>query len=369
MKQEPLGVPALGAAENRDPKQARDRFLACAKAGLFRHAVPETLGGVGTPFRVLADSHVLLGEKTHDPGLMLALSAHLWGAVFPLLRFANDEQKKYWIPSLLNGELIGGHAITEPQAGSDIQAMETTVSETAEGFMLNGHKRYITNSPIAGMMVIYAKDSATSAISAFILRSDDSGANFENGPTVEGCATATMGDITLSECEIPKDRALGASGAGATMIQLALELERAFIFAGVAGVMQWQLNQTIQYVRRRASGGGVLSDRQVISHKIADMKLRLETIRLWVNRCAELLDSKKRITLESAQTKLFSSEAFLQSSLDAAHIHGAKGLENGLAGLVLDGMAGRLMSGSSEVQKNIIAAMLGVGVGVVNEKC
>jgi alkylation response protein AidB-like acyl-CoA dehydrogenase len=145
------------------------------------------------------------------------------------------------------------------------------------------------------------------------------------------------------------------------MIQLALELERAFIFAGIVGVMHWQFDYVLHQARQRQNGEGRLADVQVIAHKLADMKLRMDTARLWIDRCAALCDAGRRITLVSAQAKLFASEAFLQSSLDAAHILGAMGQERELPGLVHDAMAGRLFSGSSEIQKNIIGAMLGVG--------
>ena len=125
---------------------------------------------------------------------------------------------------------------------------------------------------------------------------------------------------------IPHSRQLGKTGAGNMMIQQALELERAFIFAGICGVMDWQLDSVIKFSRERKVNGTHLGKNQAISHKIADMKLRLDTIRLWVNECARLKDNNKRITLASAQTKLFAAEAFLQSSLDAVHILGSSAL-------------------------------------------
>ncbi|MBW6453817.1 MAG: acyl-CoA dehydrogenase family protein, partial [Methyloprofundus sp.] len=145
----------------------------------------------------------------------------------------------------------------------------------------------------------------------------------------------------------------------------ALELERAFIFAGIIGIMQWQLEQVIKFSRQRQSNGLHLGANQAISHKIADMQCRIDTCLLWVNECARLKDAGKRISLASAQTKLIASEAFLQSSLDAVHIFGATGLleENKMLGLVQDAMASRLFSGSSEIQKNIIAALIGTGAG------
>jgi alkylation response protein AidB-like acyl-CoA dehydrogenase len=354
-------VPELGPAANNLLQSAQARFVACAASGLLRHAVNPQYGGHGDSFQSLCDAHAELGRRTRDPGLLLAINAHLWGVVFPLLRFGSEPQKQAWLPGLLSGELIGGHAITEPQAGSDIDALVTTAVAVNGGYRLQGNKRYITNTPLADVLVVYAREEGQASLSAFMVKREDQGVEFRDGPVVKGCATATMGDVVLSGCEIPAERMLGKQGAGAIMIQLALELERAFIFAGITGVMHWQLMHVIKYVRSRPAGSGYLAGVQAVTHRIADMQLRLDTTRLWVHECARLLDAGKRITLASAEAKLYASEAFLQSSLDTTHILGATGLEDELPGLVHDAMAGRLFSGSSEIQKNIIAAMLGLG--------
>jgi len=354
-------VPELGPPEDDSPELARARFHACAASGLLRHAVNRQYGGLGDSFQALTAAHAELGLRTRDPGLLLAINAHLWGVVFPLLRFGTEQQKQEWLPGLLDGELIGGHAITEPQAGSDIDALATTAIAVNGGYRLQGNKRYITNTPLADVLVVYAREAGEAPLSAFMVRRDDQGAAFRNGPVVRGCATATMGDVVLSGCEIPAGRLLGRQDAGAIMIQLALEHERAFIFAGISGVMHWQLQRAIEYARSRPAGSGYLAGVQAVTHRIAAMQLRLDTTRLWIRECARLLDDGKRITLASAQAKLYASEAFLQSSLDAVHLLGAAGLEGELPALVHDAMAGRLFSGSSEIQKNIIAAMLGLG--------
>lgn len=351
----------LGPATGTSLEEAKTRFKACADKGLLRHALPETYGGYEDSFFDLVKAHERLGLHTQDPGLVLAINAHLWGAVFPLLKFGTPAQKDEWLPALLSAAAIGGHAITEPQAGSDVSGIEATAVKSDDEYILNGHKRYITNTPIADLLVIYAKVSDAAGMSAFLVRSDDLGVDFQAAPTVKGCATAAMGDVVLTDCRLHKDRLLGKPGAGATMIQIAMGLERAFIFAGFTGVMEWQLDHVIKSVRMRKSGSGTLAEVQSVAHKIAEMKVRLDTSRLWLNRCAELLENGKRITLASAQTKLYASEAFLQSSLDAAHLLGAAGLEDQLPIQVQDAMAGRLLSGSTEIQKNIIAALLGVG--------
>ncbi len=351
-------LPPIGNAH-----ASRQRLLYCAQQNLCRHAISSTWGGHGDNFHSLVQAHLALGKHCQDSGLILSLNAHLWGSVFPLILYGSDTQKQSWLPALLSGELVGGHAITEPQAGSDIHSIATKAEQTPSGFILNGHKRYITNAPIADAMIIYAQ--LAGKLSAFIVKAQDTGADFTDHPKVTGCASATMGDIILTDCLIPLDRQLGKTGAGGMMIQNALELERAFIFAGIIGIMQWQLQQAIQYSRERLTQEQHLGANQAISHKIAEMQCRLDTCLLWINECARLKDAGQRISLASAQTKLIASEAFLQSSLDAVQIHGAKGLiaDNQMASLVQDAMASRLFSGSSEIQKNIIAALIGTGSG------
>ena len=352
-------VPDIGPATHRTIDEAKSRLKQCGEAGIFRHAVAESFGGLGDRYENLCTDHELLGLQTRDPGLILAVNAHIWGIIFPIIRFGSEAQKAALLPKLVSGEWLGGHAITEPHAGSDTLAMQASAVATTDGYTLNGCKRYITNTPIADMLVIYAKlDGATSA---FLVRSDDPGVTFADGPTVQGCATATMGDIVMEDCRIPADRLLGKPGSGNIMLHLALELERAFIFSGIAGVMQWQLDEALTFAKSRQVKGAPLSDNQAISHRIAEMKLRMESVRLWVAKCADNCDKGKRITVESAATKWYASEAFLNSCLDSVQIFGTRGLEGEHALLVQDAMAGRLFSGSTEIQKNIIAAMLGMG--------
>ncbi|MGR9105677.1 MAG: acyl-CoA dehydrogenase family protein [Gammaproteobacteria bacterium] len=349
--------------DSEERHNSRHRVRECADQGLFRHAVPADLGGYGNHFADLVEAHEALGKVCMDNGLLLAINAHLWGIVFPLIHFGNEQQQADYLPNLLAGRLLGGHAITEPAAGSDLQAIATLAVATDAGYRLSGEKRFITNCPIADVMVVYAR--LDNRLSAFIVHCDDPGARFLEGPRVVGCRSATMGDLVLDNCLIPYARLLGKIGSGRMMIQQALELERAFVFAGICGVMERQLETVIRFSRERQINHAHLGKNQAISHKIADMKLRLDTIRLWVKECARLRDNHRRITLASAQTKLFAAEAFLQSSLDAVQIFGAMGLEenNPLHELVGDALAGRLFSGSSEIQKNIIAGLLGTGDG------
>jgi hypothetical protein len=353
------GIPAYAGPPNETQIQARLR--AVAELGVFRHALPQHLGGFGDNFAELVKTHRSLGLASRDPGLMLAINAHLWGSVFPILLYGSEAQKQKFLPHLLSGQWLGGHAITEPSCGSDVQAMTTYAEKIDDGYVLNGEKRYISNVPLADWLVIYAK--LDGKISAFLVSREDDGCHFSNEGALAACRGSVMGSVNLKDCQLGPDRLLGKVGAGTQMIQKALEYERAFVFAGIAGIMDWQLAEVVRYSRERRSGGVHLGRHQAVSHKIADMKLRLDTIALWLAECARLCDAGQRLTMASAQTKLYAAEAFLQSCLDAVQIMGAAGLESGsvMAELVQDALAGRLFSGSSEVQKNLIAALLGTG--------
>jgi alkylation response protein AidB-like acyl-CoA dehydrogenase len=337
------------------------RLRAVAALGLFRHALPQAIGGFGDDFAALVTSHRQLGQACRDPGLMLAINAHVWGSVFPILLYGNEMQKGQFLPPLLSGQWLGGHAITEPSCGSDVQAMTTKAELSGDSYLLNGEKRYITNAPVADYLVVYAK--LAGKICAFLVSRDDDGCRFSDDAALNACRGSATGSVILQDCRLDADRLLGKIGAGTQMIQKALEYERAFVFAGIAGSMDWQLAEVVRYSRERRSGGVHLGRHQAISHRIADMKLRLDTIDLWLGECARLCDAGQRLTMASAQTKLYAAEAFLQSSLDAVQIMGTASLESGsvMAQLVQDALAGRLFSGSSEVQKNLIAALLGTG--------
>jgi alkylation response protein AidB-like acyl-CoA dehydrogenase len=339
------------------------RFRQVAAQGALRHALPERFGGYGDGFQGLCRTHRRLGEASRDPGLVLAVNAHLWGTVFPILLYGDEAQKERFLPPLIRGDWLGGHAITEPGCGSDVQAMACRAERDEAGFRLYGEKRYITNAPLADWLVVYAK--LDGHVTAFLVSREDSGCAFFRDGDMQACRGGSLGRIVLDGGPIGKDRLLGKPGAGAQIIQRALELERAFVFAGIAGVMAWQLERVIEHSRTRRSGDAHLGRHQAIGHRIADMKLRLDTLDLWLRECARLCDEGQRLTLAAAEAKLYAAEAFLQSSLDAVQIFGASGLtaDGGLADLVQDALAGRLFSGASEVQKNIIAALLGTGEG------
>ncbi|MCQ8129905.1 acyl-CoA dehydrogenase family protein [Methylomonas rivi] len=291
----------LPYAASPDDTQILARFRAIAEQGGLRHALPAEFGGYGDGFADLRGTHRQLGLASRDPGLLLMVNAHLWGIVFPVRLYGSAAQQQQFLPKLIAGQWLGGHAITEPGCGSDVQAMISRAERAGENFILNGEKRYITNAPLADWLVVYAK--LDGKITAFLVSWRDQGCRFSGEGGLEACRGGVTGSVLLDNCRVGADRLLGKAGAGTQMIQKALEYERAFVFAGIAGIMQWQLDEVVRHSRDRRSGGVHLGRHQAIGHRIADMKLRLDTVDLWLNECARLCDAGQRLTLASAQTK------------------------------------------------------------------
>ena len=336
------------------------RLRLCARAGVLRHAIPKEHGGYGDTFVNLCEIHEELGGIILDNSLLLSLNAHIWGAIFPIINFGSIEQQSEYLEILLNGSYIGAQAMTEPDVGSDVASMKTMVEKVDGGYIINGHKKYITNAPIADLIVVYARDG--DGFSAYLVSPMDKGVRAFN-LNMDGFFSSAIGEVILKDCFIPESRILGKTGSGMSILQKTLELERAFIFSGIVGVMKKHFEIIVSRTHRRKSHDKPLIKNQAISHKIAEMSLMLETIRLWVYKCAKMKDENQRIGLASSYVKLCASEFCLKYYLDIVQAFGALGLDEPykLSQLVLDALAGRLMSGSSEIQKNIISSLIGSG--------
>jgi alkylation response protein AidB-like acyl-CoA dehydrogenase len=336
-----------------------DKIQICGSAGLLRHALPVEHGGYDDTFEDMCLIHEELGYQTKDSGLIVSLNAQLWSCIFPLLSYGTQEQQKEYLEPLLMGRLIAAQAITEPENGSDVAAMKTTSNMTTDGYILNGSKKYITNVTIADLIVVYARDEDD--YSAFLVKPSDKGVSFLR-LDLDGFSSSDIGEIHLDNCFVPASRLLGQRKFGLSILQYALELERAFIFSGIVGVMKNHMDVVKAHVMKKKSNNKSLIKNQAISHKLAEMSLLIETMRLWIYNAARMATQNQRLNLVSSYTKLYVSEAYLQYYLHAVQILGAAGLgePHRLSQSVLDALAGRLMSGTSEIQKNIISALTGI---------
>jgi len=355
-----------GAKEReRNREFNQDGWEKCAEFGVQGLAMPEEYGGLGMDIMTCVATMEGLGFGCRDSGLLFAINSHIWTCESPILKFGSDYQRRKYLPGLCDGSFKGGHAMTEPDSGSDAFSMKCKAVKKGDRYIINGAKMFITNAPIADILLVFAVTDATkgiAGISTFLVEKDFIG--FSTGKPLEmmGLKTSPIGEVILQDCEVPEENMLGKEGAGAAIFNSEMEWERSCLFATHVGAMAKDLEECIRYVNERQQFGKPLGKYQAISHKIADMQVRLELSRLVLYKVAWLKAQGKRAPIESAIAKLFVSESYVENCMEALQIHGAYGYsaEMDLERNLRDSIAGKIYSGTSEIQKNIIASFLGL---------
>jgi alkylation response protein AidB-like acyl-CoA dehydrogenase len=231
--------------------------------------------------------------------------------------------------------------------------------------VLNGTKLYITNAPVADVVLVFAAHPGQprlAGISAFLVEKGTPGFTVSRSLDKMGLRTSPMGEIVLEDCRVPVANRLGPQGAGMAIFNSSMAWERSCILASALGTMQRQLEACVSHGRTRRQFGQAIGKFQGVAGKVADMYLRLEAARLLVYQAAWLGQQGGSALAEAAAAKLFTSEAFVQSSLDAIQVHGAYGYmkESGIERDLRDAVASTIYSGTSEIQRVILSGMLGL---------
>jgi alkylation response protein AidB-like acyl-CoA dehydrogenase len=360
-------VLAPGAAE-RDREQAfsRELWRKCGEIGIQGLPVPEEYGGGGVDPLTCAIALEALGYGCHDGGLVFSLCAHLLSCVVPIWQHGNEEQRRRYLPGLCNGTLIGVHAMTEPGSGSDAFALRTKAERDGSGFRINGTKTFISNAPVADLVILFAATDPNKGyhggVTAFLVESSTHG--FSAGAKFEkmGLRTSPIGELVFTDLYVPAEAVLGNVGAGAALFTATMDWERILLFASHVGAMERLLETSIAYARTRTQFGQAIGKFQGIAHRIADMKVQLEAARLLTYCAAWRLEHAKNASLDAAIAKLFVSESLVQAALATVQVHGGYGYmaEYGVERALRDAVASTIYSGTSEMQRNIIARWLGL---------
>src|SRR5581483_1052906 len=211
--------------------------------------VPEEYGGGGLDPLSSAIALEALGYGCHDSGLVFSLCAHLLSCVVPLWKFGNVEQKRRYLPGLCNGRLVGVHAMTEPGSGSDAFGLRTKAEPDRGGFRINGTKIFISNGPVADLVVVFALTDPVKGyyggVTAFLVNSDTPGFYADQKFEKMGMRTAPLGELVFQDVWVPAEAVLGQIGAGATMFTHAMDWERICLFASHIGTMDRLLEQAV----------------------------------------------------------------------------------------------------------------------------
>ena len=345
---------------------SRRAWEKCAEIGIQGLFLPEEYGGGGAD--PLTTAFVLegLGYGCRDNGLLFSLNAHMWACEVPIWKFASPELRQRYLPRLINGEWIGAHAMSEPGSGSDAYALEARAERRGDHYVLNGTKTFSSNAPVADVYVVFAtvdKGKGYLGVTGFAVERGFPGITV--GPHAEkmGLRTSPMGDVILEDCIVPAENVLGDEGQGAKIFNTVMEWERTCILASWLGAQQRQLEQSIEYAKQRRQFRRPIASFQAVSHKLVDMHVRLESSRLLLYKAAWLLGEGQPAVTAAAIAKLYASQAAVQSTLDAIQVHGGYGYmtELELERAARDAIGGTLYSGTSEIQRVLIASALGLG--------
>ncbi|VEP17545.1 Acyl-CoA dehydrogenase [Hyella patelloides LEGE 07179] len=338
----------------------------CAEFGILGWSIPQEYGGQGNdPLTVILGLEGL-GYGCRDNGLVFAINNHLWSCVVSILNFGTQAQKQKYLPALCEGKSIGGQALTEPDSGSAAFDMKTEAVRHEDYYILNGTKTFVSSAPVADVYIAFARTNPDldiqKGISTFIIDKNLPGLTIEKELSLSGLRTSPMGELVFQDCKVSIDRCLGKEGQGYNIFQSTIGWERSFLFASHVGIMERILEKCVKYARKRRQFGQHIGSFQAVSHKIAEMKMRLELAKLMIYKIGWLKKEGKRAFLESSISKIFISEGLVKTCRDAIQIHGARGYitDYELERELRDSIAGTIYAGTSEIHRGIIATLLGL---------
>jgi len=337
----------------------------CGEFGIQGLPISPEYGGGGADTLTTVCGLEALGYGCRDNGLIFSINAHMWACEIPFVSHGSEEQKRRYLPKLASGEWIGIHGMTEPMSGSDAYALATRAERKGDRYVLNGSKTFITNGDIADVVIVFATvdpSKGPAGVSAFIVEKGAPGFTVSRKLHKMGLRTSPMAELALSDCEVPAENLLGKEGDGPAIFTNSMEWERICIMASHLGMMQRLLEICVRYAKDRRQFGESIGKFTAIADKIAEMDVRLEASRLLLYKAAWLKKTGRHPLREASISKLFVSEATVQTCLDAMQIHGGYGYmtEYQIERELRDALAGKIYSGTSEIQKNIIARLLGL---------
>ncbi|MER5513302.1 acyl-CoA dehydrogenase family protein [Streptomyces sp. NPDC002763] len=357
---------AQAAEHDRNATFDESGWKACADFGVLGWPIKKEYGGGGLDPLTAIMAYEALGEGCVDNGLVFAINNHLFACAVYIADHGTEEQRRRWLPALCDGSLVGAHALSEPETGSDMLSLTTTAVRDGDGYVLNGTKKFISNGPRADLFIVFARTGGDDvapqrALSAFVVPADTAGLTARDIPKA-GLRGTLMGEITFDGCVVGEDQRLGAEGAGYRLFTSTMEWERGFMFASQVGVLSRLTDRCVAYATGRRQFGRPIGAFQSVSHRIADMRVRLELARLMLYKVGWLRTEGRLAMQEASMLKLYVSEGLKATALDAMQIHGARGYteELGIEREVRDVLAGTIYGGTSDIQRSIIAGLMGL---------
>lgn len=345
---------------DRDERFPWETFKKLADMGLLAITAPVEYGGAGAGYTEMC----IVGEELTVVCASTSASwcTHTDLCIDNIRRNATEEQMKKYLPPLCRGEHIGGMAMTEPSAGSDVMSMRLRAERKGDEYILNGTKIFITNGPVGDIFVVYAKtapEKNAQGVSAFIVEKDFPG--FSRGKKFEkmGWRGSPTGELIFEDCRVPAENLLGIENKGAMVLMSGLNTERVLLAAFSLGLARGAYECALNYAKERIQFGKPIATFQMIQAKLADMAMEIELSRLITYRGACLADQNKHreMNMTAAYAKLYTSEVVMRVTTEAVQILGGYGYmkEFPVERMMRDAKLQTIGGGTSEIQRMIIA--------------
>ena len=343
---------------NRDGVFREKIYAKLAELGFMGMTMPEEYGGVG--FGNLSLVLTLEEISRVCPSTAIAVSVHNSLANYIIYRWGNDALKGKYLPRMTSGEAIGVYALTEPSAGSDVQAIIMSAVKDGDEYVLNGSKIFISTGDKAGVIIVIARTNPTGrsrGLSAFVVEPNFPGFSIGKVEHKMGMKASTTVELVFEDCRVPVSNVIGEEGQGMQIALGSLDGGRIGIAAQSLGITQTALDEAVFFARERQQFGKRIVDFQATRFKIADMATNLEAARLLVYRAARLRDVGNPCSKEASMAKLFASRIANEAVYDALQIHGGVGYttEFKIERFFRDARVLEIYEGTSEIQRIVIA--------------
>lgn len=352
-------VPALVGDEHHDLDGTCVRLVrALGEAGITHYAVPASGGGQLEKLDVRSLCLIRETLARHHALADFAFAMQGLGSG-PLSLFGTAGQQERFLQPVAAGDTLAAFALSEPDAGSDVAAMQCSAVADGDDYVINGEKTWISNGGIAGFYTLFARTGEAEGargISCFVVEADTPG--FEIAERIDLIAPHPLATLRFTDCRIPKANLVGEAGRGFGIAMATLDVFRSSVAAAALGMARRALDETLHHVGERKLFGGTLADLQLVQGRLSDMAMGVDSSALLVYRSAWTKDCiADRVTREAAMAKLHATESAQQVIDAAVQLHGGKGVQSGhiVESLYRDIRALRIYEGASEVQQTIIA--------------
>ena len=339
-----------------------EELLQKARAlGLFGLTIPEEYGGIGLDLAGKCAIEEEMGRTNY--GFATVIGNHTGIGTTGIVALGSEAQKRKYLPRMASGEWVGCFSLTEPHAGSNPADIRTSAVRKGDRYLLNGEKIYCTNGGIARVFTVMAvtdRSKGIKGISAFLVERGFPGFSVGKNELKMGMHGCTTAPLAFTDCEVPAENLLGPEGMGYVQALKTLTLGRVTIAARCCGMMDKLIERCVDYMKTRTQGGRKIAEHQGLQWMLADMGVARDASRLLTQRAIDALMRGERGTLEASAAKLYATESLGRVVDSAVQIHGGMGYmrEAGIETVYRDARITRIYEGSSEIQRNIIAAQL-----------